>query len=392
MKAQNQVEFGDARICMPTWRTFARAPFQCYRYEAQDVLCSCDSVDLIPIEATRSLPRRERLLRRLMWYPSGRTAVRINPGLREVRLQQTYEMFVAVCESWWDLLYINAVKGWEKQCRVSVLWLDELFVGMLRKYRHWLPSLNRFDCVCLGHLRSVEEASKILGRACHWVPPAVDVLRFAPRRLSQVRPIFALSVGRRHAGIHAALKQFSEHRELLYMFDTLEGVSMVVSDPREHRELYAAKLRNSRFLLVGPGMMGEPEAANEHVIGARFFEGAAAGVVLIGERPLCLEYDILFDWPDSVFEIERGGTDTERVLDMLLADEGRIERASAAGVRECAARHDWVHRWRSIYEIVGLEVTAEMLQREREVEDLANRFRLPRDLSRSACLQGKNDG
>ncbi len=364
----------EVRICMPTWRAFARAPFQCYRYEAQDVLAGLDAVDMIPLQAGHAHGRREQLLRRLMWYPTGRMAALCNPGIGEVRLERDYELFVAVCESWWDLLYINAVKGWEKRCDTSVLWLDELFVGMLPRYRHWLPTLDRFDHIVLGHLRSAEELSRILGRPCHWAPPAVDVLRFFPGEVSAARPVSFLSIGRRHAGIHSALKAFSASQGLFYVYDTLQGISMVVTDPVEHREMYATKVGHSRFLLVGPGMMGEPEAADEHVVGARFFEGAAAGAVLIGERPRCREFDVLFDWRDAVVELAIDGSDTSEVLGSLLADERRIARAAAAGVRECALRHDWLYRWKQIYGLAGFVPTSLMDDRERQLTELATRF------------------
>ena len=35
------------RICMPTWRNFARRAYQCGFYEAQDVLVDVAHVDLI---------------------------------------------------------------------------------------------------------------------------------------------------------------------------------------------------------------------------------------------------------------------------------------------------------------------------------------------------------
>ncbi|MBE0656962.1 MAG: glycosyltransferase [Bryobacteraceae bacterium] len=374
MKAPDVTRTEAARVCMPTWRAFARAPFQCYRYEAQDVLCEADDVDLLSIEPGESFSWREQPLRRLMWHPPGRAAVRLNPGLKKARLDRNYDLFVAVCESWWDLLYINAVDGWQRKCRTSVLWLDELFVGMLRRYRHWLPSLKRFDHIVLGHLRSVEEVSRILGRQCHWAPPAVDVLRFAPPEDSCLRPIGVLSIGRRHEGIHAALKSYMPRRGDFYLYDTLQGVSMTVNNPREHREVYAEKLRRSRVLLVGPGMMGESEAAGEHVVGARFFEGAAAGAILAGERPRCDEFELLFDWADTVIELDPSGGDTEKILEGFFADPARVVQARRNNVAECARRHDWIHRWRQIYDIAGIPASQGMLKRERQLEELAGRF------------------
>src|SRR5262245_4052503 len=63
------------RVCMPTWRGFARMPFQCNRYEAQDVLCGLDTVDLIALESLPGFCFRERWLRKLIWKDMTRQLV-----------------------------------------------------------------------------------------------------------------------------------------------------------------------------------------------------------------------------------------------------------------------------------------------------------------------------
>src|SRR5437762_5151892 len=74
------------RVCMPTWRGFARMPFQCNRYEAQDVLCGLDTVDLLALEPGPGFCFRERWLRKLIWKDMTRQLVYANPGLRPVQL------------------------------------------------------------------------------------------------------------------------------------------------------------------------------------------------------------------------------------------------------------------------------------------------------------------
>ena len=117
------------RICMPTWRRFAKMPFQCYRYEAQDVLCELDDVDLVEMAPRAGFRVTERWLRRALWKDVSRQIAYLNPGLKPVRLTREYDVFVAVCENWWDRLYINAVQGWKENCRTSVLWLDWKLLG-----------------------------------------------------------------------------------------------------------------------------------------------------------------------------------------------------------------------------------------------------------------------
>jgi hypothetical protein len=370
--ATGHARTGPARVCMPTWRSFARMPFQCYRYEAQDVLCQLDDVDLLPLEPGAGFRIREKLQRRLLWRDYSRQLAYLNPGLRPIHLKQDYDVFIAVCENWWDLLYVNAVKGWKDRCRTSVLWLDELFVQMLPRYRHWLPSLLRFDHIVLGHASSAKALSAWLGRECHCVSPAVDVLRFHGDTPPVERPIDALSVGRKHAGIHKALLAQVEAERIFYMHDTLVGTSLEVADLAQHRNMLANLLKRSRFFVVGRGMMGEAEAGGEHIVGARYYEGTAAGSILIGEIPRCQGYDEGFDWPDAVIELRVDGSDTYAALKYLSDNPDKMAAISRRNAVEAALRHDWLYRWKKIYAIAGIPVTERMNFRQETLRKLAS--------------------
>jgi len=105
---------------MPTWRGFARRAFNCSLYEAQDVLAETDDVDLISVEPGVGLQFRERWQGRLVRRDASHRLVFMNPGLQRVRLTQDYDLFVAVCQSYEDLLYVNAIEGWKQRCRTSV--------------------------------------------------------------------------------------------------------------------------------------------------------------------------------------------------------------------------------------------------------------------------------
>ena len=96
---------------MPTARGFTKRAFQCGLYEAQDVLVENDAVDLIALEPGPGFRFRESWQRRLLYRDISRRLIYVNPGLRRVRLTGEYDLFVAVCQNYWDLLYLNAIEG-----------------------------------------------------------------------------------------------------------------------------------------------------------------------------------------------------------------------------------------------------------------------------------------
>ncbi|HMC25448.1 MAG TPA: glycosyltransferase [Candidatus Elarobacter sp.] len=346
-------------------------PFQCNRYEAQDVLCGLDTVDLLALEPGPGFCFRERWLRKLIWKDMTRQLVYANPGLRPVRLTKEYDLFIAVCQNIWDLLYVNAVQGWRDHCRTSVLWLDELYVAGLARYKYWLPALAQFDHIALGHESSAAALSRILGRKCHWVPTAVDVANFNPCPNAPARVIDVLSIGRRFEGVHDALRKVTAGQRIFYVYDTLIGTSIKGRDYSQHREMLANLVKRSKFFAVGPGMMGEPEVRAEPIVGLRFYEGTAAGAVLIGQSPNCPAFQTLFGWPDVVIEMHPDGSDTLDVLRDLMAEPDRMLTISRRNAFEAAHRHDWVYRWKHIYEIAGLSPTPAMKSREQCLHELA---------------------
>jgi hypothetical protein len=255
--------------------------------------------------------------------------------------------------------------------RRSVLWLDELYVAGFARCKYWLPALAQFDHIAIGQESSVAELSRMLGRKCHWVPTAVEVTRFNPYPNPPDRVIDALSIGRRFEGIHDALRKATARQRVFYVYDTLIGPSIAVRDHSQHREMLANMMKRSKFFVVGPGMMGEAEAGREPIVGLRFYEGTAAGAVLIGQSPNCTAFQTLFGWDDVVIKMHPDGSDTLEVLRDLMAEPDRMRAISRRNAFEAAHRHDWVYRWKHIYQLAGLSPTPAMESREQYLHALA---------------------
>jgi Glycosyl transferases group 1 len=360
------------RICMPTARNFTKRVFQCGFYEAQDLLREMADVDLIELKPGSGFRFRESWQRRLLYRDISKTLIYANPGLRKVRLSGEYDLFVAHCQTYWDLLYINAIDGWKDRCKTSVCWIDELWASAIPLYKYWIHALSRFDHIFVGYSGTVGPLSAAIGQHCHWLPGAVDALRFSPYPNPPARVIDVYSIGRRWEGIHRAVLGASRRSEIFYIHDTFPSVFTEVYDHQQHRDLYAGLAKRSRYFMVAPGKMDAPEETQGQVtIGFRYYEAAAAGAVMIGQTPKCEEFSDMFGWPDVVIEIQPDGSDVLDVLASLRSESERVSTISRRNSKEALLRHDWVYRWKKIFQVAGIEPPPGVLKRERRLSELA---------------------
>ena len=360
------------RICLPTARLFGRMAYQCGFLEAQDVLSECGDVELILLEAQPAFDSKLKWLRRLMYHDVSRRLAFVNPGLKPVRLTRDYDLLVVMCATYWDFLYVNALEGWRDHCRTSICWIDELWAADLPRYRHWLPSLKRFDHVFVGLPGTVDALSDVLERQCHYLPSAVDTLRFSPYPAPPDRVIDIYSVGRRVETLHQALQRLASRDGLFYVYDTLHAGDSHTRDHREHREMYAGLAKRSRFFTVAPAKVDRPEeTAGQVEVGLRYYEGLAAGTVMLGQLPERPAIRELFNWPDAIIPVNPDGSDVGAVLRELTATPGRVQSISRRNATEALLRHDWVYRWRRMLDLAGVRPSPGLEAREAALKALA---------------------
>ncbi|MBL8565394.1 MAG: glycosyltransferase [Hyphomicrobiaceae bacterium] len=357
---------------MVSKRGISHEAFQAALFEAEDVLAETAHVDLVSVAPGPSYDFRNRLHRRLLFRGLRRLAY-ANPGLQRVKLERDYDVLIAVCQNVWDLLAINAVENWKERCGVSICWLGEIWTAELARIPHLVRSLQRFDHVFVSSQGTVAPLSEFLGRKCHFMPTATDTVRFAPMPHEPPRSIDVYSIGRRWTGVHDSLKQAASDNRLFYLFDSYRKMAeMEFVDHRQHRDLFASIAKRSRFFMVSPGKMDSHDETRGQVeIGYRYFEGASSGAVMLGQAANCDAFRELFPWPDAVAEVKPDGSD---VLDVIAALEADPERLAGIGRRNAVTsllRHDWVHRWIKIFEVVGLAPSSGMTARRDRLRVLA---------------------
>ena len=222
----------------------------------------------------------------------------------------------------------------------------------------------------LYYSQTVKPLSQIIGRRCIFLPPGVDAILFCPYPAPPKRVIDVYSIGRRSEITHQRLLRMVRENGLFYLHDSIGGNQAINS--KEHRALLANVAKRSRYYIVNPGKIDEPQTrGNQIETSNRYFEGAASGAIMVGERPQNEEFERLFDSPDAVTRLPYDSDDIDVVIKDLDGDPERQDRIRRTGVVQALMRHDWVYRWEAILKTVGLEPMQGMLERKDRLRKLA---------------------
>lgn len=343
----------EPRVLLFSQRGLSPVISRCFSYEFEDAIRAMDRVDLLaPDYRFRS---GELIYRAFNKAGRHTRALRsVNPGVAPIRIDRRYELFFAVFQFATDLPTLNALRAWRQHCHQAVCLIEELWTRDLGRLDSQLALLREFDQVLTNCRQTVEPLARAIGRPVHYIAPGIDALRFFPATEPTARCIEVYNMGRRHPATHRALLEYTGARQSFYLFDTFRG-NLPVQDPAEHRRLLAEKLRRTRFFMANKAKVNEEgETGDQEEVGFRFFEGAAAGTLMIGDPPDVASFRENFDWPDAVVHLPYGSAEIAPVLAGLESAPERVERIRRDNVRNTLQRHDWVYRWEQVLDWAGL--------------------------------------
>jgi glycosyl transferase family 1 len=359
-------------------RRIADLAAYCLAYEFEDVFASVVDAERVDVADFPALEfsRRVYKLARLAFGSPG-LARKLAPSPRgSVALERDFDLFFPVFSHTYQLYSLAAIPNWRQRCRKAACFITEVWSDMLPEYL--LELLSQFDHIFIGQSQPAKDVARLSGRPCSYLPLAVDVLGFAPS-FNQPRPIEVCNIGRRSAVTHQALLDDAERRQSFYYYDTVaaSGSDMKdrtfrVDNPQEHRRKLATLLKHSRYFIANRAYVNRPVfTAGRDGVSARFYEGAAAGAVMIGEAPRTEEFARQFDWPDAVIHVPFDSPDIGRILADLSGEPERLQTVRRNNVREAARRHDWLHRIQVVFNILGLAPTEQMRARARRLGAMA---------------------
>lgn len=339
-------------------------------YEFEDIICSCDNVDLVTptfnpelFKITNKIANNAvKILKKAEFVPS-----LLNYKL-EVKKQ--YDIFFFFCQSIQDILVLNSIKGWRDKCRYAVCWLDEIWLKDIDASQAQLRLLKNFDHVFMNFSSSVNQIADIVETPCYELPYGVNAKNFCPEASDLYRCIDLLNIGRRSAVTHQALLKLVEQENFFYIYDTIKDLYM--TDYRYHRNLYINFVKRSSFMIMNKAkfdLIGKTNPQEE--VGPRFFEGAAGGTIMLGVPPKCEAFNNNFDWSDAVIEIPFNSPDIANIIADLNAQPERLARIRKDNITNSLLRHDWIYRWEKILATVGLNATPQMLERKAYLKKLS---------------------
>lgn len=341
-------------------------------YEFEDLIDGVDAVDLLAPDASviqpgrlyklaRRCGARRRLARRLALRPAGTSPAR------------DYDLLLAVFDQYRQVAAAHRIANWRRRCDKAICFLVEVWPKDLQEDNSILELFDVFDHVFVGMNHCPELLAKLTGRPCSTLPLGVDALRLAPRPATP-RCIDLCYIGRRSAVTHRQLLALAEKDHLFYHYDTVKG-PLHVYDHREHRALFANVVSRSRYFIANYSKIDRPDLiGGVQEIGSRFFEGAAGGTVMLGQPPAIDAFERLFPWPDAIVEVPFDAPDIADRIRELDADPERTARIRTANVANALRRHDWLHRYEQMLDVVGLEATPAMADRRAHLEALADAF------------------
>jgi len=336
-------------------------------YEFENIICQIDSATLLAPHPHKWFALRHGMAKRLAWH----SPILMNPGLVRMTPDRGYDLFFAICGSPVDLLALGSVANWRNLANTSICLLDEMWVKELTAYKHYLSILTAFDVVMFYYSQTAAAVGSELHSRCMFVPPGIDSILFCPYPECRPRVVDVYSIGRRSDVTHQELLRQATDHGSLYIHDSIAGGSAI--DVAQHRMLLANLAKRSRYFIVNPALVDRPDVRGEQSeIGNRYFEGAASGAVMIGDRPKNREFDMLFDWPDAVVNLPFGSGDINRLIAEMDSQPDRLQKIRNDNVVNALMRHDWVYRWETVLKAAGIEPMRGLLERKERLRQLAS--------------------
>jgi hypothetical protein len=375
----------DPRVLCVSNRDFAPVISRCLRYEFEDIIGEMDAVDVIAPADTPDPDKADtagqKAIRKL-WRLAAKSHRRLDATLEgtlpftaerrpPTSIARNYELLFVSTQSTNDLYNFSPSAMWRSVAKVSMCYIEELYVPDVSGLGSMLNILKQFDHILVGVRDTVKPLAEATGRPCHYLAPSTDTLKFCPYPRVPKRVIDFYAMGSsRPPETHKALLQMAEAGGWYYVYDTVGNCR--VSSHVEHRSRLAEMIKRSRFFLVtNARWYDRARTGGQEELGLRYFEGAAGGAVLVGDAPRNASFKEHFGWEDSVIPLPTDSGEIANALAELDADPSRLERISKTNVLNSLRRHDHVHRWGQILSVAGLPETEAMQGRRHRLEELA---------------------
>lgn len=360
-----------SRILVVSVRGFRFQVSNCIIYEFEDVLCHLEDAELYAPTDEFEVARK---IYRIAKYVTGSNCIAstIAPFPNEIILEKDYDLLVVVCDNPWQMHVLESIKNWRDKCRHKACYIIEMWKTNFDDWRLIHEPFQNFDRIFTSIFHCVKLLTNATGVPCEYIPPGIDALKFCPYPEPPQRSIDISCIGRRSPQVHNALLQYSQQRKLFYYYDTLKNPDLEFQNAQQHRSHLVNILQRSRYIITAPAKFNvTEETGGFQEVSSRFFEGVAAGTVLLGMPPKGEIFLRYFDWEDAVINVDFYHDNIVEVIQELDKQPDKIARISRRNVVNSLLKHDWVYTWRDILAHFDLQPSQAMINREKQLNQLA---------------------
>lgn len=364
-------------------------------YEFEDLIQALSKAKLFKVKDFRSLETSRKIYKtaRKVARKFDRSGRAVNflyrqflPIKSRLFCQEDYSLFVPTFNNLFELFALKSIEGWRDRSRYAACYINEVWEDWLQESDYLVELLKDFDHIFVGLHHSVETVSQLTGKPCTYLPIGVDALKFCPNpHHKPSRSIDVCNIGRRSDITHQALLEMAGEDSFFYYYDTISTSSDVVNsskqqtfnvkNPQEHRLLLANLLKQTRYFIANRAFANDLQrTGGKCEIPSRFFEGAAAGTVMIGDSPKTGIFQEFFDWEDVVIPIPFDASHIAEVIADLDAQPERVSAIRCNNMINALRKHDWLHRLQVIYSAFDLPPSAEMVQRSAQISELVDQI------------------
>lgn len=271
-------------------------------------------------------------------------------GLRKFIPKADYEIKAEIL---WVILMnpdnfsLDLFKNWDRHVGFKILYLIDTWEKHVPSIRRVLKS-TKWDVTITAHggaKRFLEEETQ---RSWRVVPLGVKLERFQPATREE-RQIGFCAYGRRLEQVHRSVKEYCSQTGKDYDY-TIAAALQPQIDPSESYQIYAWHLTHSVFNFCWPMEVTNPGRVRSFSpITCRFFESAASGTVVLGEKPDDPSFDALFG---THFVISIDHTrDNEQLMSLWDEHWGHRKQylqAASERIAQFAQNWSWESRVREI--------------------------------------------
>lgn len=360
------------RVGIYTSRSTQRGVFRACGYEYEDrILQEFETGDLVEPMGSSDHPglRFQRMLQK-----RGLPGAQMRFGAPYRTLDRKLDILFAIPAVPADLAGLSTIRDWRRNTGFAACHLHELWSAELDAQLEGVEAiLNQFDHVFCAMYHTVEVLQKRLSVPVSYMPWSIDAEAMCPYPAAPERVIDAISIGKLDPVSHDALWDWGQRTGRFYDFTTTGGDRMSGSHGM-HRNRLVQHLQRSKYFftfLAKREFMNQRGAQRE--FGLRYLEGAAAGVIQLGEPvPDNPGYQSHLDWEDAVIEAPFASAELPDLIESLEREQTRIEAARRRNVVNCLRRHDHVYRWAEVLEMAGMPESEAMRDRRSRLEALAH--------------------